>query len=192
MTFSDRAPQSHAALHAGRFGRRAGPRAAGTVPIQTARSRTICRSRRRDQINARRAALRRGIGHGSGPGPNARAIALPDRSFSADAEGQWVQAEGIVRAVEDDGTLLLMEKDGAVKVWLKGAPTNSLERYVDALVQVRGVYSKRIPVASDDAGAVAGLRAGEGICRRKIHSSFPRSRSARWACRTSIRKRCIA
>ena len=47
-------------------------------------------------------------------------------------------------SIEDDGTLLLMEKDGAVKMWLKGAAANSLARYVDALVQVRGVYSKHI------------------------------------------------
>jgi signal transduction histidine kinase len=79
-----------------------------------------------------------GLGQMPAPAP------YPDRSLSADAEGQWVQAEGIVRALEDDGTLLLMEKDGPVKIWLKGATANSLERYVDALVQVRGVYSKKI------------------------------------------------
>ena len=49
-----------------------------------------------------------------------------------------------MRAAEDDGTLLLMEKDGGVKTWLKGVPMDTLERYVDALVQVRGVYSKRV------------------------------------------------
>ena len=37
-----------------------------------------------------------------------------------------------------------MEKDGPVKTWLDGAPTGTLARYVDALVQVRGVYSKRL------------------------------------------------
>ena len=68
----------------------------------------------------------------------------PDRSLSADTEGQWVQAEGIVRTIDADGTLLLMEKGGPVKVWLKGATADSLDRYVDALVQVRGVYSRRI------------------------------------------------
>ena len=82
-----------------------------------------------------------GLGQLPAPAP------YPDRSLSADAEGQWVQAEGIVRAIGEDGTLLLMEKDGAVKVWLKGAAAKSLERYVDALVQVRGVYSKHIQPA---------------------------------------------
>ena len=79
-----------------------------------------------------------GLGQMPAPAP------YPDRSLAADTEGEWVQAEGIVRAIGDDGTLLLMEKDGAVKVWLKGATANSLERYVDALIQVRGVYSKHI------------------------------------------------
>ena len=79
------------------------------------------------------------LGLGRMPAP----LPYPDRSFSDDAEGQWVEAEGIVRAVADDGALL-MEKDGGVKVWLKGASTNALARYVDALVQVRGVYSKRV------------------------------------------------
>jgi len=79
-----------------------------------------------------------GLGQMPTPAP------YPDRSLAADTEGEWVQAEGIVRAIGDDGTLLLMEKDGAVKVWLKGATANSLERYVDALIQVRGVYSKHI------------------------------------------------
>jgi signal transduction histidine kinase len=80
------------------------------------------------------------LGLGRMPAP----LPYPDRSFSDDAEGQWVEAEGIVRAIDDDGALLLMERDGGVKVWLKGAPTNTLTHYVDALVQVRGVYSKRI------------------------------------------------
>ncbi|HWC61770.1 MAG TPA: histidine kinase, partial [Verrucomicrobiae bacterium] len=79
-----------------------------------------------------------GLGQMPAPAP------YPDRSFAADTEGQWVQAEGIVRTLNDDGTLLLMEKDGPVKVWLKDTPASSLERYVDALVQVRGVYSRRI------------------------------------------------
>jgi signal transduction histidine kinase len=80
------------------------------------------------------------LGLGQMPAPSS----YPDRSLAADTEGQWVQAEGIVRALADDGTLLLMEKDGPVKVWLKGATANSLERYVDALIQVRGVYSRHI------------------------------------------------
>jgi signal transduction histidine kinase len=80
------------------------------------------------------------LGLGQMPNP----MPFPDRALSADAEGQWVEAEGIVRSVEDDGTLLLMEKDGGVKTWLQGAPTGTLGRYVDALVQVRGVYSKKL------------------------------------------------
>jgi signal transduction histidine kinase len=79
-----------------------------------------------------------------GPGQMPSPTPYPDRSLAADTEGQWVQAEGIVRALADDATLLLMEKDGPVKVWLKGATTNSLGRYVDALIQVRGVYSRHI------------------------------------------------
>jgi signal transduction histidine kinase len=80
------------------------------------------------------------LGLGQMPPP----LPFPDRSLAADAEGQWVQAEGVVRSVQDDGTLLLMEKDGEVKIWLKGLATNTVEHYVDALVQVRGVYSKHI------------------------------------------------
>jgi len=80
------------------------------------------------------------LGLGQMPAP----ASYPDRSLSADTEGQWVQAEGIARAIENDGTLLLMEKNGPVKVWLKDATANSLARFVDALIQVRGVYSRRI------------------------------------------------
>jgi signal transduction histidine kinase len=79
-----------------------------------------------------------------GPGQMPAPTPYPDRSLAADTEGQWVQAEGIVRGIADDGTLLLMEKEGPVKVWLKGATTNSLGHYVDALLQVRGVYSRHI------------------------------------------------
>src|SRR6185437_11339359 len=71
------------------------------------------------------------LGLGQMPSP----LPFPDPSTSDEAEGQWVEAEGIVRSVGTDGTLLLMEKDGAVKTWLKGADTNALDRYVDALVQ---------------------------------------------------------
>src|SRR6185437_3243202 len=79
------------------------------------------------------------LGLGEMPSPMPFPSALAN-----DAEGQWVQAQGIVRAADRDGTLLLMEKDGGIQVWLKGADTNSLDRYVDALVQVRGVYTKRV------------------------------------------------
>ncbi len=80
------------------------------------------------------------LGLGQMPSP----LPFPDRSSSAEAEGQWVEAEGVVRSVEDDGTLLIMEKDGEVKVYLDGVSTNALGKYVDALVQIRGVYSRHI------------------------------------------------
>jgi signal transduction histidine kinase len=79
-----------------------------------------------------------------GLGQMPRPLPYPDRSVAADAEGQWVEAEGVVRSIQDDGTVLLMEKDGAVKTWLKGATSDTLKHYVDALVQVRGVYSGHI------------------------------------------------
>ena len=46
--------------------------------------------------------------------------------------------------LEDPTTLLMMEKDGPLKVWVKEAGSEMMKRYVDALVQVRGVYSRRV------------------------------------------------
>ncbi len=80
------------------------------------------------------------LGEGQMPAP----LAFPDHSMAASAEGQWVEAEGVVRAIQDDGTLLMMEKDGPLKVWVKEAGSEMMKRYVDALVQVRGVYSRRV------------------------------------------------
>lgn len=79
------------------------------------------------------------LGSGQMPAP----LPFPYRATSDAAEGQWVEARGIIRSVQDDGTLLLMEKDGNVKIWVGGA-RSALERYVDTLVQIRGVYSHRI------------------------------------------------
>lgn len=80
------------------------------------------------------------LGTGQMPSP----LPYPDRSESTDTEGQWVEAEGVVRSVNEDGTIVIMEKDGELKAWLRGVPAKALASYVDALVQIRGVYSRHI------------------------------------------------
>jgi hypothetical protein len=106
------------------------------------------------------------LGLGQMPAP----AAYPDRSFASDTEGQWVQAEGIVRGIEEDGSLLLMEKNGPVKMWLKGAsPRHPGAR---RLLQTHSIRSH-------DAGAFPRLCPGEGIAAREsVHHSFLRHQSA--------------
>ena len=60
-------------------------------------------------------------------------------SLARRGDWQWTEFEGIVRAATDNGTLMLMRKDGLMPVWIGNSTEEQLSRYVDALVRIRGV-----------------------------------------------------
>ncbi|HMP83544.1 MAG TPA: histidine kinase, partial [Verrucomicrobiota bacterium] len=70
-----------------------------------------------------------------------RPLTFPDRSESKDADSRWVEAEGIVRSVTNN-VMSVMERNGPLLVWVADSGTpDSLARYVDCLVTMRGVFS---------------------------------------------------
>lgn len=80
------------------------------------------------------------LGWGQWPTP----LPFPDRSDAKQAEGQWVEAQGVVRAAKN-GTLFVMEKGGLLPVWVGGVgSSNGLPQYVDALVTLRGVFTMQL------------------------------------------------
>ncbi len=56
-------------------------------------------------------------------------------------DGRWTESEGVVRASNPDGTMLLMAKRGPILVWVGHTPTNVVHQYVDSVLRVRGVMS---------------------------------------------------
>ena len=60
-------------------------------------------------------------------------------SLARRGDWQWTEFEGIVRAADGNGTLMLMRKDGLMPVWIGNSTQEELARYVDALVRIRGV-----------------------------------------------------
>jgi signal transduction histidine kinase len=56
-------------------------------------------------------------------------------------DGRWTELEGVVRSMNPNGTLMLVGKNGATPVWIGQLPTNTLSRYVDSTLRVRGVTS---------------------------------------------------
>lgn len=80
------------------------------------------------------------LGWGQWPKP----VPFPDRVAVKKADGQWVEAQGVVRAVKHE-TLFLMEKSGLLPVWVGGpGASNALAACVDALVTVRGVLTLQL------------------------------------------------
>jgi signal transduction histidine kinase len=81
------------------------------------------------------------MGPGSMPQP---AVPSADTPAGANGEGQWTELAGVVRSVNSNGTLLLMERRGPISIWIGGTPTNALGQYVDSTLRVRGVLSMRL------------------------------------------------
>lgn len=54
-------------------------------------------------------------------------------------DGQWCELEGVVQAVNPDGTLTVVGPEGHGYLWIGQTPTNSLAHFVDAKLRVRGV-----------------------------------------------------
>jgi signal transduction histidine kinase len=77
------------------------------------------------------------LGWGQMPKP----LPFPDRTAVLKADGQWVEASGVVRAIKDD-TFYVMEKEGLLRVWVgHRAASHPLDSYVDSLVTLRGVFT---------------------------------------------------
>ncbi|HZL42901.1 MAG TPA: histidine kinase [Verrucomicrobiae bacterium] len=55
--------------------------------------------------------------------------------------GRWTELEGVVHAVQPDGTLMLMSRRGTVSVWVSDTPMAVLLAYPDFTLRVRGVLS---------------------------------------------------
>jgi signal transduction histidine kinase len=63
----------------------------------------------------------------------------PEVPAQANLEGRWCEIEGIVRAVNTNGTLSLIGKNGLGYLWLGQASSEYLAHCVDAKLRARGV-----------------------------------------------------
>jgi len=70
-------------------------------------------------------------------------LPYPARSEAKLADGQWVEAEGIVRSVTEQ-VMSLMGQDGLTQVWVGDLGSTKLARYVDCRVSLRGVFSLQV------------------------------------------------
>jgi signal transduction histidine kinase len=82
-----------------------------------------------------------------GQGQLPRPLTFPDRLGARQADGNWVEVSGVVRSFRDV-MMLVMGKEGLVPVWVGGlGSSNMLEKYVDAAVTLRGVFTMQLPDA---------------------------------------------
>jgi signal transduction histidine kinase len=72
------------------------------------------------------------------PTPNTELIQPP---MSPDRDGKWTELQGVVHAVNSNGTLSVMGSRELVSVWLGQTRANELTNYVDARVRLKGVLS---------------------------------------------------
>lgn len=59
-------------------------------------------------------------------------------------DGHWTEIEGVIHAVNTNGTLTLSGGGGMISVWIGKTSTDALKRLVDAKVRLRGVLSLTI------------------------------------------------
>ncbi len=78
------------------------------------------------------------IGWRALPVANTEAIQFP---VSRDRDGKWTRLQGVVRAINPNGTLSVMGPHEPVSVWLGKTSSNELSRYVDARIRLWGVLS---------------------------------------------------
>jgi signal transduction histidine kinase len=71
-------------------------------------------------------------------------IAPTDASMAKNENGQWAEAEGVVRSVGPNGIMTVVGKKGLTSVWIGQTPTNILNNYIDSTLRVRGVISSAI------------------------------------------------
>lgn len=80
------------------------------------------------------------LGRRSLPAP----ITQPLGPFAGNREGRWSELEGLVHAVNSNGTLSVVTRDGLAYLWLGQTPSEVLSHYVDAKLRVRGVLMTTI------------------------------------------------
>jgi signal transduction histidine kinase len=78
------------------------------------------------------------LGWRSMPEPMTHPVQLP---VPGSRDGRWSEVEGVVHAVNANGTVTLMGMGGPLSVWMGKASREALNRYVDAKLRVRGVLS---------------------------------------------------
>jgi signal transduction histidine kinase len=78
------------------------------------------------------------LGWRSLPAPMTQPVQAP---VPGNRDGRWTEAEGVVHAVNPNGTLTLSETGGLLSVWIGKTTTDALKRLVDAKVRLRGVLS---------------------------------------------------
>ena len=84
------------------------------------------------------------LGQHSMPVPTEEPLAFPT---SANRAGQWSEVTGVAHAVNSNGMLSVVSKDGPVYFWIGQMPTNELARFVDARIRVQGVLWPNLPDA---------------------------------------------
>ena len=72
------------------------------------------------------------------PKPMAQPVEIP---VMASRNGQWTELEGVIHAINPDGTMLLAGKQGNVTVWIGQISKDTAGRYVDATLRLRGVLT---------------------------------------------------
>lgn len=72
------------------------------------------------------------------PVPAIPSIESPVASYR---DGQWTEIEGVARAVNADGTVLLMGRQVPILVWIGRTDRESLESLVNSTLRLRGVMS---------------------------------------------------
>lgn len=77
-----------------------------------------------------------------GPGimPKPLSYPFPEPNRAGEQAGQWVEINGVVRSTGKNGTLSVMASGGPFSVWAGNVPEDRLKKYVNAMVQVRGVF----------------------------------------------------
>ncbi len=81
------------------------------------------------------------LGLYSMPTPIDQPLGLPD---SGNREGRWNELEGVVHAVNSNGTLSIAGKDGSAYFWVGQTSSNFLVSYTDAKLSARGVLMRKM------------------------------------------------
>lgn len=68
----------------------------------------------------------------------------PDIPSVHEAEGRWIELEGVVHSASADGTLELAARNGSARVWIGGRPLTAPTQLVDAQLRARGVFSRSL------------------------------------------------
>lgn len=63
----------------------------------------------------------------------------------ASRNGQWTEVEGVIHAINPNGTMLMKGKQGTVSVWLGQTARDLIDNYVDSTLRLRGVLSLATP-----------------------------------------------